>query len=118
MHTRTSTARRNLFIRSVATVAGDVAIGYAMASTCVWIVHSAALGLFLTFLLWLLAIALALALSQYVLHPAVAFALSDRKLDRGIAALSDLAQYTSAGAPLWQQLRRGLTRFAAGQAAT
>jgi hypothetical protein len=44
-------ARRNFFIRSIATVTGDIAIGYALASICVWVIQFASLGLFLSFLL-------------------------------------------------------------------
>jgi hypothetical protein len=83
-------SRRNFFIRSIATMTGDIAVGYAFGATCVWIIQSAALGLFLGFLLWLLAILMALTVSQYVVHPTVTFALCDRKLDRGIDALSGL----------------------------
>lgn len=82
------TSRRNTFIRAVATVCGDIAVGAAIASTCVWIIESAALGLFLAFLVWLIGAALALAVSQFVLHPAAAVLLSDRKLDQAVDALS------------------------------
>lgn len=99
-------ARRNLFIRSIATVAGDIAVGFAMASTCVWIIQYAALGLFLSFLLWLLAIATALAFSQYILHPATAALLSDHKLDQAIAVTSDAMRSTTDLAwRLWQQVQ-------------
>ena len=81
--------RRNLLIRSVATVAGDLAIGFAVASVCVWIIQLAAVGTFLSFLLWLLSLVAYLAFSQYVLHPVVAAALCDRKLDAGIAVSAD-----------------------------
>ena len=64
---------------------GDIAIGYALASICIWIIQVAALGLFLSFMLWLLTIVLSLAFSQYALHPATAALLCDRKLDRGFA---------------------------------
>ena len=79
------TARINIFIRAVASVTGDITIGYAMASACIWVIQAAALGLFLSFLLWLLTIIASLAFSQHALHPAVALLLSDRKLDRGLA---------------------------------
>ena len=95
-------SRRNFFIRSIASVTGDAAIGFAMASACVWIIQSAALGVFLSFLLWLLAIALSLTLSQYVLHPAVSALLCDRKLDKCLAAAGDAL---SAGAEAAAQLR-------------
>jgi hypothetical protein len=78
-------SRHTFFIRAVATITGDITIGYAMASACVWVIQSAALGLFLSFMLWLLAIALSLAMGQHILHPAVAVLLSDRKLDPSLA---------------------------------
>jgi Na+/glutamate symporter len=110
-------ARRNFFIRSIATVAGDIAVGYALASACVWVIQSAALGLFLSFLLWLLAIAMALAFSQYLLHPATAALLSDRKLDQAIAVTTGAVRSTSdAALRLWQQvqgLRPGSRPFVA-----
>lgn len=83
------TSRRNVFIRAVATVAGDLAVGFAVASVCTWVIQVAALGTFLSFLLWLLALVAYLAFSQYVLHPVVAAALCDRKLDAGIAVSAD-----------------------------
>ena len=105
-------ARRNVFIRSVATVTGDLTIGYAMASACLWVIQSAALGLFLSFLLWLLAIVLALAFSQYVLHPAMAVLLCDRKLDQSLAVTADAVRTgAEAAKQLWrwaQQLRLDL----------
>ena len=94
-------ARRNVLIRSVAAVAGDIAIGIAMASVCVWIIQVASLGLFLSFLLWLLGAMLSLALSQYVLHPALKLLLAEDKLDRARAAMGDIAramQRTAEGA--------------------
>ena len=84
--------RRNVLIRSVAAVAGDIAIGVAMASVCVWIIQVASLGLFLSFLLWLLGAMLSLAMSQYVLHPALKLLLAENKLDRACAAVTDIAR--------------------------
>jgi hypothetical protein len=112
-------ARRNFFIRAVGTVAGDFAVGFALATACIWVIEGAALGLFLSFLLWLLALIVALALSQYVVHPVAAVALSDRKLDQGIDALASLARSAGdlaqdLGAPPWEQLRQSVSRFAAG----
>ena len=49
------TSRRNVFIRSITGLCGDIAVGFAMASACVWIIEAASLGLFLSFLLWLIA---------------------------------------------------------------
>lgn len=98
--------RRNFFIRSVATVSGDIAVGYAMASACIWIIQSAALGLFLSFLLWLLAIVLSLALSQYALHPFVAVLLSDRKLDQGLTlSVETVRSAVVAATTLWGYMK-------------
>lgn len=108
-------SRRNFWIRTVAGVTGDVAIGVALSSACIWVIQSAALGLFLSFLLWILALLVGLAISQYVLHPVIAFTLSDAKLDQGMAALSSLANATAdlgKYAPIWRHVRRGMTRFA------
>jgi hypothetical protein len=110
------TTRRNLFIRSIVTFSGDFALGYSMATICVWIIQSAALGVFLSFLLWLLAIILVLALSQFVVRPAIAFVLSDRKLDRGIDALSGLVDAARSygldlRAPLLHELQQRMARF-------
>ena len=84
-------SRRNILIRTVATVCGDIATGIALASAAVWIIEAATLGLFLSFLVWLLAALLALALSQYVVHPTLTAVLSDRKLDVAVKAVSGLA---------------------------
>jgi hypothetical protein len=84
-------SRRNVLIRSVAVVVGDIATGVAIASVCVWLIESAALGLFLSFLVWLLGALLSLALSQYVIHPALNIMLSDCKLDMAVFAVSALA---------------------------
>ena len=102
-------ARRNFLIRSIATVTGDIAIGYAMASACIWIIQYAALSAFISFMLWLLTIVLSLAISQYALHPALTVLLSDRKLDRGLAVTADAVRTgTAAAKQLWgwaQQVR-------------
>ena len=96
------TARHNLLVRSITTLTGDIAIGFAMASACAWIIQYAALGLFLSFLLWLLAIVIALAISQYALHPAAAVLLSDRKLDQVSAlAAGTLRAGTDAAMQVW-----------------
>ncbi|NMM13188.1 MAG: hypothetical protein HHJ17_06575 [Rhodoferax sp.] len=86
-----SHSRRNILIRSVATITGDIATGIAVASVALWVIETAALGVFLSFLVWLLAAIAALALSQYVLHPALSVVLSDQKLDLAVAAVSGLA---------------------------
>ena len=99
------TSRRNILIRTVAAVSGDIATGIAMAAACVWLIEAAALGLFLSFLLWLLSALIALAFSQYVVHPAVAVMLSNRKLDDGIKALNNMAdQATLVGKQIAQHL--------------
>jgi hypothetical protein len=56
-----------------------------------WIIESATLGLFLAFIVWLLAAMASLALSQFVVHPATKGLLSDQKLDLAVNALSGLA---------------------------
>ena len=100
-------SRVHFFIRTVATVTGDITIGYAMASACIWVIQSAALGLFLSFLLWLIAIVASLAFSQHALHPAVALLLSDRKLDQGLAVGADaLRTGTDAARQLWAWVQR------------
>ncbi len=43
-----STSRRNIIIRSNATIVGDITVGVAFASAAVWIIESAALGLLLS----------------------------------------------------------------------
>lgn len=85
------TSRRNILIRTVAAVAGDIATGVAVAAACIWLIEAATLGVFLSFMVWLLGALIALALSQYVVHPTVAIVLSSRKLDVGIDALTGLA---------------------------
>ena len=98
-------SRRNTLIRTVAAVSGDIATGIAMAAACVWLIEAAALGLFLSFLLWLLGALIALAFSQYVVHPTVAVMLSNRKLDASINAISGMAdQATLVGMQIAQQL--------------
>ena len=84
-------SRRNILIRTVATITGDIAVGVACASVAVWIIETAALGLFLSFLAWLLAGIAALALSQFVVHPATKVLLSDKKLDLAVNAFAGLA---------------------------
>jgi hypothetical protein len=85
------TSRRNIIIRSIATIVGDITVGVAFASTAVWIIESATLGLFLSFLIWLLAGIAALAFSQFVLHPTAKTVLSDQKLDLAVNAVTGLA---------------------------
>ena len=87
-------SRRNTLIRTVAALCGDIAVGVGLAIACAWIVEVAALGLFLSFLLWLVGALLALALSQYLVHPAVQLVLSDRKLDAACKALASFTHTT------------------------
>jgi hypothetical protein len=102
-------SRRNFFIRSIAAFTGDFSLGFALASTCIWMIQSAALGLFLTFLLWLMVIIGGLAMSQLLVHPTVQFALSDRKLDRGLAVAADAWRTgTDAAQRLWADLRSAM----------
>lgn len=102
--------RRNVMIRTVATLCGDIAIGVAMASACAWLIEVAALGIFLSFLLWVLTAILALAFSQHVLHPAAHLLLSDRKLDGFLDASTGLVHLlgrlnTAAGQKTWGLVR-------------
>lgn len=100
-------SRRNTLIRTVAAVCGDIAVGVALASACVWLIEAATLGLFLSFLAWLLAVILSLALSQYLVHPLCTAVLSDRKLDLAVEALSGLSEVaTEAGAEMFDGLGR------------
>jgi hypothetical protein len=85
-----SISRRNIIIRTVAALCGDIAVGVAVGTACAWLIASASLGLFLAFLLWLLGTLLALALSQYLVHPAMNALLSDRKLDDAARAATAL----------------------------
>ena len=87
-------SRRNTVIRTVAALCGDIAVGVALATACAWVIEAAALGLFLSFLLWLVGTLLALALSQYLVHPAVQLVLSDRKLDAACKALASFTHTT------------------------
>ena len=100
-------SRRNTVIRTVAALCGDIAVGVALATACAWVIEAAALGLFLSFLMWLVGTLLALALSQYLVHPAVQLVLSDRKLDGAIDALGVLAEAAQgAGAQVGDRLMR------------
>ena len=101
-------SRRNTVIRTVAALCGDIAVGVALAAACAWVIEAAALGLFLSFLLWLVGTLLALALSQYLVHPAVQLVLSDRKLD---AACKALASLTNAAQNTGPQVSEGVMNF-------
>jgi hypothetical protein len=100
-----SNSRRNTLVRTVTALVGDIAAGAAMAAACVWLIEAATLGLFLSFLVWLIGSLLALALSQFVVHPAVAVLLSDRKLDQVLDGASGLSHVF---ADLGADLGRGL----------
>ena len=102
-------SRRNTLIRTVAALSGDIAVGVALASACVWLIEAAALGLFLSFLLWLVGLMLSLALSQYIVHPLCSAVLSDRKLDDMVQALS---WFTGSGQPTAADAVEGVTRYA------
>ena len=109
--------RRNFWVRTIAGITGDLAVGVAMANACIWIIQTATLGLFLSFLLWIVTILLSMVISQYAVHPAVKFALSDNKLDRGIEVLSSLACVAAdlgISAPTWLHLRQRVGRFTTG----
>ena len=95
------TTRRNVLIRSITGLCGDVAVSVAIASTCVWIIDAASLGFFLSFLLWLLSALASLALSQLVVHPAITAMLSDRKLDTALERVADVGEQML-GVPIQQ----------------
>lgn len=104
--------RRNTFIRSLAAVTGDIAVGLAFAAACSWVIQAAAFGLFVSFLMWLIASLLCLAVSQYVVHPSVRFLLSDSKLEdvvNTLAGLSDAAAYlgSRSGQQVWSAVKDG-----------
>lgn len=79
----------------MASLAGDIALATAVASACSWLIQSAALGLFLAFLVWLMGLILSLALSQYLVHPAVQWLLADDKLSRGFAAAAEFSTWAT-----------------------
>jgi hypothetical protein len=98
--------RRNDIIRTVAAITGDLAVGVTLASVATWVIETAALGVFLSFLVWLIYAVAALALSQFVIHPAVTALASDRKLDLGIKVLATVAnEATLIGRVLLARLR-------------
>jgi hypothetical protein len=114
-------SRRNFFIRAIGTVAGDLAVGIALTTACTWVIETAALGLFLSFVLWLVTIVATLTISQRVVHPVAKALLSDRKLDHSIAAVQALARELAHFAegstlPAWQFLRSSFGRYAQGYA--
>lgn len=98
-----TSSRAHILIRIGATVTGDIAAGVALASACVWLIQAAALGLFLSFLLWLLAFVASLAISQHVVHPVVHVLLSDRKLD-GLVYTARRVRHRARAMvqPIWQ----------------
>ncbi len=87
-----STSRRNVIVRCITSMVGDIALAVAVVSACAWIIEAASLGFFLAFLLWLMATLAALAFSQLVLHPVVNMILSDAKFDDSIDAIVSLVQ--------------------------
>ena len=106
-------SRRNALIRTVSALTGDIAAGVALASACLWLIESAALGLFLSFLLWLVAMFLGLAISQYLIQPAVQALLSDRKLEEGVAVAIGMVEVLAnlnakARQGLWSTLLQGV----------
>ena len=104
-------SRRKFIIRTVATLTGDLAAGLAVASACAWLIQTAALGMFLSFIAWLAVIAATLAISQHVVHPAVAALLSDRKLDDAISAAGAFSRTAAHTAiDLWRLMQPELQR--------
>lgn len=98
---RTSTSRRNFLIRTVVSLSGDIAVALSVTAASIWLIEAATFGWFLSFLIWLVSALVALALSQFVVHPAVAVLLSDRKLDQAMDGLSGLSDaLTQVGADI------------------
>jgi hypothetical protein len=112
-------SRRNYFIRVTGALLGNLAIGTALASACAWVIEAAALGIFLSFLLWLVTIIATLALSQYVVHPLANAVLSDHKLDDAVDAVQSLARELTrfaqgSSTPPWDFLRSSFGHYTAG----
>jgi len=112
-------SRRRFFIRTITALVADVAVGTALASACIWVIEAAALGLFLSFLLWLLTLIATLALSQHVVHPLTNALLSDTKLDDAVDAVQTLARELTrfaqgSSTPPWDFMRDSFSRAAAG----
>ena len=104
-------ARRHALIRSVAALTGDVVVGATLAAAVTWLINTATLGIFVSFLTWLLASLVWLVASQYAVFPAVGFLLSDSKLEAmadGMGALRSVfgAASAAAGRDLWRGLSR------------
>lgn len=104
------TTRRNFLIRTVVALGADIAVACALASACAWLIQAAALGVFLTFMVWLIGLLLALAISQYLVHPGVQFLLSDQKLNDTLDTLGDLSNLVGvlghhAGRQLWASVK-------------
>jgi hypothetical protein len=77
---------RNDIIRFSACCIGGAAWGSAVGHALEWIIVSASLGSFLTFLMWLIALALAIVggvLIGYAVHEV----LDNQRLDTGIASV-------------------------------
>lgn len=103
--------RKKALIRTLAALTGDLLIGFAIASVCLWIIHAASLGLFLAFLVWLIAAVAGMALSQYVIHPTVQFVLSDKKLDEVIRASQGMGEAVMrAGVQIGEHVLSGFIR--------
>ena len=104
------TTRRNFLIRSVVALGADIVVACALASACAWLIQAATLGMFLSFMVWLIGLLLALAISQYIVHPSVQFLLSDQKLNDTLHTLGDLSNLVGvlghhAGRQLWATVK-------------
>ena len=104
-------ARRRALIRSVAALTGDVVVAATLAAAVTWLLNTATLSIFLSFLAWLVAALVWLIASQYVVYPAVGFLFSDSKLEAAAEAMGSLrgvfgAASSAAGRDLWHGLSR------------
>lgn len=103
--------RKKILFRTLAALTGDMLIGITISGACLWLINVASLGLFLAFLLWLVAIVVSMALSQYVVHPTVHFVLSDHKLDEVIRGSQGMTNAVMrAGAQMGEHVLRGIVR--------
>lgn len=71
---------RNTLIRLAVSYVAGAALGLAFANACTWVITTASLGLFLSFLVWLLG-ALMLVGTCFTANALVLDALTDRRID-------------------------------------
>ena len=77
---------RNSLIRLIGTTIGSVTYGAALGEACKWIIVSASLGSFLSFLVWLIALALAIY-GGAVIAEVVRKTVTDERIDTSLATV-------------------------------